>query len=401
MKTVNALRARRILTLADAQPAARRNDLLAPLPVLDNAVILSKNGLVLAVEPYAHCKRRTGCVIEDAGEVTLVPGLINAHSHVELAGLKGKTRLGQGFAAWVRSVIDLKQAQGCSEADMARAAEEMSEHGTVHVGDIVSEAPVAGTGAFFRAGISVSVFRECFGFQPAQTLDALRAVYLADMPERLLPHCALSGHALFSTHPHTLRLARQDCEERGQTFTMHLAEHDEELHCLLNGSGPLNDALRERGVLPLDHRPPGRRPVQYAHELGLLGKNTLAVHCVHCDETEAELLAATGASVCLCPRSNAAINTGGAAPVDLFMDKGVLLCLGTDSPASNSDLNLWNEARALREAHQLPAHALLRLMTVNAAHALRRPELGRLAPGYRAAWAALPEDFAVQGAANL
>jgi len=395
MKPVKALRARRILTLADAQPAARRNDLLAPISVLDDAAILSKNGLILAVEPYAHCKRRTDCAIEDAGDVTLVPGLINAHSHVELAGFKGKTRLGQGFAVWARSVIALKQSQGCNGADMSAAAEEMAEHGIVHVGDITSDAPVASTGAFFRVGISVSVFRECFGFQPVPNRDALRAAHLSDVPEQLWPHCALSGHALFSTRPHTMQLARQDCEARGKTFTMHLAEHDDELHCLLNGSGPLSDALRERGVLPQDYKPPGMRPVQYAHELGLLGKYTLAVHCVHCNAKEAELLAMIGAKVCLCPRSNAAINTGAVAPVDLFLNKGVLLCLGTDSQASNSDMNLWNEARALRDAHQLPTQALLRLMTVNAAYALRRPELGRLAPGYRAAWAVLPEDFVI------
>jgi cytosine/adenosine deaminase-related metal-dependent hydrolase len=391
MKT-KALRARRILTLADAQPAARRNDLSAPLAVLDNAAILSKNGLIVAVEPYAHCKRRTDCTIEDAGDVTLIPGLINAHSHLELAGLKDKTRLGQGFAAWVQSVIALRQAQEDKES-MANAAGEMSEHGIVHAGDI-SAAPVAGTGAFFRAGISVSVFRECFGFRPAHTSEELRASYMKDTPENLRPQCALSGHALFSTHPHTLQLARQDCENRGHAFTMHLAEHDEELHCLLNGRGPLGDLLRERGVLPHDYRPPGKRPVGYAHELGLLGENTLAVHCVHCNGREAELLAATGTTVCLCPRSNAAINTGGEAPADLFLDRGVLLCLGTDSLASNSDMNLWNEARALRAA--LPAQALLRLVTVNAAYALRRPELGRLAPGCRAAWAVLPEDFVVQ-----
>jgi cytosine/adenosine deaminase-related metal-dependent hydrolase len=396
MKTVNALRARRILTLADAQPAVRRKDLLAPLSVLDNAVILSKKGLILAVEPYAHCKRRADCVIEDAGDVTLIPGLINAHSHVELAAFKGKTRQGQGFAAWVASVVALKQAQECEEADMADAAKEMSAHGIVHVGDIGSEAPVASTGAFFRAGISVSVFRECFGFQPALGVDELRAARLKDVPEHLRPHCALSGHALFSTHPHTMQLARQDCENKGKTFTMHLAEHDDELHCLLNGSGPLNDMLRERGVLPQDYTPPGKRPIQYAYELGLLGANTLAVHCVHCHEKEAELLAATGTAACLCPRSNAAINVGAAAPVDLFMDKGVPICLGTDSLASNSDMNLWNEARTLRDAHHLPAQALIRLMTVNAAYALRRPDLGRLAPGCRAAWAVLPEDFIVQ-----
>ncbi|MCL2122898.1 MAG: amidohydrolase family protein [Desulfovibrionaceae bacterium] len=393
MNTVNALRARRILTLADAQPAARRSELLAPLAVLDNAAILSKKGLILAVEPYAHCKRRSGCSVEDAGDVTLVPGLINAHSHLELAACKGRARLGQGFAAWVKSLLALKQSRECKEADMTSAAEEMSKYGVVHAGDIHSEAPVASTGAFFRAGVSVSIFRECFGFRSMQTPDELRAALLQDMPEALRPQCALSGHALFSTRPHTMQLARRDCGERGQTFTMHLAEHVEELNCLLNGSGPLSELLHERGVLPPGYRPPGKRPVQYAHELGLLGENTLAVHCVHCDAQEAGLLAAAGAAVCLCPRSNAAIGAGAAAPVDLFMDKGVLLCLGTDSPASNSDLNLWNEARTLRDAHQLPAQALVRLMTVNAAHALRRPELGRLAPGHRAAWTALPEDF--------
>ena len=396
MKTVKALRARRILTLADTQPAARRNELLAPLSVLDDAVILSKNGLILAVEPYAHYKRRSTCTIEDAGDVTLIPGLVNAHSHLELAGLKGETSLGQGFAVWVKSLIALKQTQPGKEAAMASAAKEMAEHGIVHVGDISSEAPAAGTGAFFRAGVSVSIFRECFGFQPVNTLDELSALKLKDVPRHLRPHCALSGHALFSTHPHTMQLAHRDCQAKGKTFTMHLAEHDEELNCLLSGSGPLSDFLRERGVLPQGYRPPGKRPVQYAHELGLLDPHTLAVHCAHCNEKEAGLLAASGAAVCLCPRSNAAIGAGAAAPVELFMDKGVLLCLGTDSLASNSDLNLWNEARALRDAHQLPAQALLRLMTVNAAYALRRPELGRLAPGCRAAWTALPEDLAVQ-----
>jgi cytosine/adenosine deaminase-related metal-dependent hydrolase len=381
--------------LADAQPAARRNELLAPLPVLDDAVILSKNGLILAVEPYAQCRRRTDCAIEDAGEVTLVPGLINAHSHLELAGLKGETRLGQGFAAWVAGVIALGQSRKCAETDMTSAAKEMSEHGVVHAGDISSGAPVACTGAFFRAGVGVSVFCECFGFEPAANAKELRSARLKAIPEHLRSHCALSGHALFSTSPQTMQFARLDCENRGKTFTMHLAEHDDELHCLLDGKGPLGDLLRERGVLPHGYKPPGKRPVRYAHELGLLDDNTLAVHCVHCDEKEAELLAATGSAVCLCPRSNAAINTGGQAPVNLFLDKGVPLCLGTDSPASNKDMNLWNEARALRDAHQLPTQALLRLMTVNAAHALRRPELGRLAPGARAAWAVLPEDFVV------
>ena len=392
MKNTLALRARRILTLADATPATRRNELLAPLSFLDNAVLVYRNGLVLAVEPYATFRRRAGIALTDAGEISLIPGLINAHSHIEFSFLHDKTRLGQGFAAWARQLPRTRPQKAQHDA-MHVAAEEMAAHGIVHVGDISAKPPVMQAGAFFGAGLDASFFIEAFGFQEYASPDLLRSTIFADIPAHLHSSCALSGHALFSTSPKTLRQARQDCRERGLCFSIHLAEHEDEMNCLLDGSGPLAELLRERGVWPSDYVPPGKRPIAHAHELGLLGDNTLAVHCVHCQPEEATLLAASKTAVCLCPRSNAAIGVGGQAPVQSLVDASVLLCLGTDSLASNFDLNLWNEARALRTFYPLPDSALLRMMTINAAHALRRFDLGRLAPGCRAAWAVLPDDF--------
>jgi len=135
--------------------------------------------------------------------------------------------------------------------------------------------------------------------------------------------------------------------------------------------------------------------VPYAAELGLLDEGTLAVHCVQLDAADIRLLAESGAHVCLCPRSNAAINVG-TAPARALADAGAPLCLGTDSLASNHDLDLWNEARALRDlppGHDLPPAALLRLLTVGGAAALGRGDIGSMAPGRRARLALLPEDF--------
>jgi cytosine/adenosine deaminase-related metal-dependent hydrolase len=391
---IRALRARRVLTLADASPAARRKELSAPLSVSEDAVIIFRNGRILGVEPYARFRRRAGIPLEDAGGVTLIPGLINAHTHLELSALRGTALLGAGFSAWVRSLPALRERPLPDKKALNAAAGEMAAHGTVHAADVNGETPVLAAGAFFGAGISADFFCESFGFgAPAASAEELRRTRLKDVPHNLRPYCALSGHALFSTDPRVLRAAFRDCRDRERPFVLHLAEHEEETACLLDGSGPLHDLLRERGVLPEEYSPPGKRPVACARDLGLLAPGTLAVHCVHCDAEEAALLARSGVTVCLCPRSNAAIGAGGVAPVEEFMRRGVPLCLGTDSLASNADLNLWNEARALRELWDLPTQALLRMMTVNAARALLRPEPGRIAPGQRAAWTTLPDDF--------
>lgn len=400
MNAIRALRARRILTPADAPSAAQRNNLSVPLDVLENAVIIFGGGIIHAVEPFARFKRHSGIPLEDAGEASLVPGLINAHCHAEFASLRGLTLLGSGFCAWAESLLTLKD-QGLKQEDVVRSIGEMAGTGVVHAANICSRAPVFSAGAFFESGISVDLFLESFGFHllptqpPPADAEELRQRLLGT-PSRLASHCALSGHALYSTAPRTLQLARQDCARRAKTFTMHLAEHEDEMECLLRGSGAFHDLLTRRGVLPAGLPAPGKRPVILAHELNLLGHGTLAVHCVHCNAGEAALLAETGTAVCLCPRSNALINAGGIAPVRHFIDSGVLLCLGTDSLASNTDLNLWNEARALRDMCELPDAALLRMLTVNAAQALRRPELGRIAPGYRAVWSELPQDFRPQ-----
>lgn len=202
------------------------------------------------------------------------------------------------------------------------------------------------------------------------------------------------GHALYSTHAEVLRDAWRYCRAHGTVFSLHLAESPEETQALTQGSGALAE-LYTPVVLPPQWRAPGMPPVALAEHLGLLGSDTLAVHAVQCDAREQRLLARSGTAICLCPRSNAHLAVG-TAPVRGYMREGALLCLGTDGLSSNTDMQVFNEALWLRDRLDIPEAALIRMLTVNGAAALKRRG-GRLVAGARARWAVLPADWQTEG----
>lgn len=390
---LTAVRARSVIPLAGEGPSTTARELVSPPRILDDTVIVTRGVFVESVEPYAAFRRRAGVPLRDLGEVTLVPGLINAHGHLELSHLAGRTETGRGFVPWVRSLLPLA-AEPLVNASLDAAIDQLHACGTAHVGDVGNRATPLVAEALTHADISATLFCECFGYalpDPLTSGTLWPASARALAPEIFRRNAALAGHALFSTHPTALIMAKQWCNRNDRTFSIHLAEHADEVEFLTTGKGTLADMLSVR-VLPDGFVHPGLPPVRYAAELGLLDERTLAVHCVQCDATDAAILAAEGVWACLCPRSNAIIGEG-TPPVRMLMDAGVGLCLGTDSLASNNDLNLWNEARHLRELADLPAAALVRMITVNGASALGLARLGTLEPGKRAAIAILPEDL--------
>ncbi|MBZ2172420.1 amidohydrolase family protein [Cupidesulfovibrio sp. SRB-5] len=464
-----AVRARRVIPLAGEGPSRDPRDLFSPPRVLDDHVVVIRGvfldgtgqpalaegaeapygadgadgaarvlsgvrgGVIEAVEPMDAFRRRTGVPLTDLGDVTLLPGVVNCHTHLELSHLAGRTVLGGGFVPWVKSLLPLAGAETPPDvrtAALADAARQLAACHTAHVGDITAVAPAAVRRAMQAASIGCSHFAEVFGYRftapdgesaappthPADTA-ALWPRAMAELASDLAvddvapfgpagaspatgapfpvhPDAALAGHALYSTHPVALAAARRWCERNHRVFSMHLAEHPDEVEFLTTGRGALADLLAVR-VLPPGFVAAGMRPVPYAAELGLLDEGTLAVHCVQLDAADIRLLAESGAHVCLCPRSNAAINVG-SAPARALAEAGAPLCLGTDSLASNHDLDLWNEARALRDlpaGHDLPPAALLRLLTADGAAALGRGDIGAIVPGRRARLALLPQDF--------
>ncbi len=218
---------------------------------------------------------------------------------------------------------------------------------------------------------------------------------LGGAPPNAVPmdRVAAGGHALYSTSPAALVAARRWSAARGRPFSLHLAESADEEEVLAHGGGALA-AMLARRLLPPGWEPPRMRPVTYADALGLLGPGTLAVHGVRVDAAEARLLAERGAAVCLCPRSNAYIGVG-RAPWQVYRQAGVTLCVGTDSLASNADLDLWNEARLLIDAGAAAPGEVLSWLTAGGARALGvEKDHGTLEPGRIAGYTVVPEDLA-------
>ena len=393
MKThpLTAVRAKTVLTLAGEGPSRGMEALCRPLPRLDDGIIVAEDGVIQIIEPYRDYRRRPDALpeneIRDLGDGVLTPGLINCHVHLEISHMAGKTTMGRGFRDWLASLVALDRNPPTTvTSDLATAIRSMADAGTACAGDISSRMPHAVLDAVRASGMEARVFREIIGHADA-AVKAAKADAAGDAA------FSLAGHAFYTTPGEAMVMAKQWCDAHSRPFSLHLAEHEDEVQFLVEEAGEFNAVLR-RSMVPASWRAPRMRPVQYAASLGLLAPGTLAVHCVQCDAADIATLAAGGAAVCLCPRSNLGINVG-EAPARTFAEKGIPLVLGTDSLASNTDLDVWNEAEFFLKKNIFPANALLRMATVNGAAALGLEHLaGRLEKGRRFWYRVFPSELA-------
>jgi cytosine/adenosine deaminase-related metal-dependent hydrolase len=366
-------------------------------PFLDGAVVVSETGTIVEVGPAAEViPRHTGLRVDRIRGVVF-PGLINAHTHVELSAMRGKIPGGAGFVPWVERLVTTRPELDEVEVDEAieRAAKDLARFGTAAVGEVTNA--LAAVGALARNGIGGWVFHEVFGVDRAQVMKrvegakAERAERLASWPTRDLAY-APAPHTLYTTHPDAVRELLDSARAEGLVTSLHLAEHPAERSALEHGEGPLMSWYQRRlGLDPTKLTWPHLSPVAFAEQLGALDPRVLLVHLADARPEELDRVAAKGAPVVLCPRSNLYIESR-LPPLIAMRERGILPALGTDSLASNASLDVLAEARALQDRFAaVPADELVAMATWNGALALSRPDLGRLAAG------AHPGILAVEG----
>jgi len=373
--TIHGYRARRVLTMDTRQP------------VIDNGLLWTANGYIVDVGPYPVHKHDFSASVQDLGEQTVAPGLINAHTHLELSHLHGQTQSGLGFLPWVQSLLKLPM-KNIQPNRIRTLLADMHKLGVIGIGDISGHNPQTMLEIHAQSPILSRLFVEFLGFSPHTS----RQWPLNTAPRQ--PFLSAAGHALYSTHPNVLQSVKAWTARHGRPFSMHLAEHSGEMDLLTTGRGPFADFLRA-GLLPLDYRPPGLSPVDYADSLGLLDHKTLAVHCVHIGNSDIQTLLQRRCYVCLCPRSNAYIDRS-RAPAEALHAAGIPLSLGTDGLCSNQDLNPWQEATYLARTWQgnLSLTELIAMITINPARALGLAHIvGTIQPGNLGLISRVPDEL--------
>jgi len=358
-----------------------------PWTVLENGYVQVCKGELVAVGKGRGPK--TVDTVIDHGPGALLPGLVNAHTHLELSALKGKTVLGLGVVPWVESVLRLREETPTE--DMIDAADagfsEIEETGTALIGEIAT------------AGITRSLFEErALGgvwFQEylgsgIESEPANRGVDRTDTAEKRF---SVAGHAPHTTAPDFLVRLKQAAVRVNRPFGIHLAESAVEVEFLETGKGTWVDFLDQRGIDWRSWRVSGSRPVPLCDRLGLLDSGTLAVHLIECNGAELDLLAERGVSVCVCPRSNMLLH-GKTADIPAMLAAGIRPCLGTDSLASNVSLNLFDEMRFMaRTFPSVSPEEILAMATLNGARALGfGSRYGRIARGASGRFFYMPTD---------
>ncbi len=313
----------------------------------------------------------------------LVPGLVNAHLHLEMSWMRGLVDEGGGFSSWVRRMM-IARKDPPSERDqraVARlAAERLVSFGTAAICDISNGGDTADL--FAAVGVSGIVQHEFLSMDPARIPAQLAEIEKCG--DELRTETAVvvtrpAPHAAFSTAP---ELVVASARAQGTTpSTIHIAEDVDELDFLRDGTGSYAYFMDELGVPWRWWEPPGLTPVAYLDKLNVLGPGLLLVHGVHASSSDRQIIAKRGSPLCLCPRSNRYI--GGRLPdVPGLMEAGVRLCLGTDSLASNRDLDLLGEVALLIEAFpDVDPGVWLDLATQGGAAALQLDHLGEIAVG--------------------
>jgi cytosine/adenosine deaminase-related metal-dependent hydrolase len=351
-------------------------------PIRRGAVLLDAAGRIAEVGPDDAVGRPANVPAEQWAGASLIPGLVNAHTHLELTGLDGAVP-DEDFPGWIRRVITLKA--GRSRAGMLEAARQGVVEGWA--AGVTTVADTGDSGAVVQAlaerGGSGIAYHEIFGPDPLACGQRMAEYRLRFDELRQYAtgrvRLGVSPHAPYSVSGALYTAVSAWAATEALPLAVHVAESAEEVELVSRGAGPFAAQWRDRGITP----PPGQgtSPVEWLERHGVLGRRTLCIHAVRVDDRDIGRLAAHGCGVAHCPRSNQR-HAGREAPLRDLLDAGLAVGVGTDSVASVWPLDLLAEARAARRLAGLDAAAALDLCTRSAARALGLDAgIGSLEPG--------------------
>jgi len=285
--------------------------------------------------------------IEDFGQAAILPGLVNAHAHLELTVMRGFLEREEGnFFAWLRKLTVARMAMTPDDLLVSATwgAIEAARAGITCVADASSAATEA-MKALRQVGLRGIVYQESFGPDPklaAENVAKLRE-QISSMrdKENDLVRIGVSPHAPYTVSAPQLELISRLAIDQKLPVMMHAAESQAEKLFMLEGRGVFAEGLSARGI---QWQAPGVSTIQYLARHGIFETKLLLAHCINVDHADLDLIKQSGTGIAHCPKSNAKLGHG-RAPFAEFIAQGLNVGLGSDSVASNNICDLLEEAR--------------------------------------------------------
>lgn len=376
-------------------------------PPIENGALRISEGRIVEIGRADTIRPTVGSSYVDLGETIVLPGLVNAHCHLDLTLLAKHIPPPTSFTDWVKQLISFKA--GWSYTDFAQSwlagMHQLIESGTTTVGDIIT-VPELLPDVLSVLPLRITAFREIISIRNRGRPDALVEAASRDLDcvGGSLRRAGLSPHAPYSTYQDLIGKAAHECRNRGWRWSMHLAESIEEQSMFRECNGPLFHWLKTQR----DMSDCGEvSPYDWAEASGAMGPDVLLAHLNLVNDTEIARLAKAGGHVVHCPRSHDYFQHP-PFPYAALVEAGVNICLGTDSLVSVRcsrnqvpTLSLFAEMAAFARAHpNVPPDRVVRHATQDGARGLGWTETGTLAPQMSADLIAIPWSGSAKQAAE-
>ena len=363
--------------------------IVAP-PIVDGAIVVEGDRIVYVGD-------RTGAppadTIVDTGDSFVTPGLVNAHSHLELTVLRGLLE-GLEFREWLRILTEVRRTVLDEQALLDSSTIGIHE-GLLNGITTFADATASGIPhtAMLAAKVRGIAYLEVFGPSPtvrdASMLGLRTGVDSLRKNDSPLVKTGVSPHAPYTVSRDLFTSVSEYARQEKLPVAVHVAESLAEVAFIRSGDGPFAAGLRARNIDVAGHN---KSPIEFLADTGLLDATPLLIHCIQANESDATIIAEYNCSIVHCPISNAKLGHG-IAPLDLFLNAKIRTGLGSDSVASNNRMDVLSEARmatlfqALRQQKPdaLSAPQALSLATIGGAQALGiANEIGSLEVGKQA-----------------
>jgi len=368
-------------------------------PAIANGAVVIVGKRIKAVGRWQDLARTNSDASVDLGNVVLMPGLINAHCHLDYTHMEGQFSPPREFIDWLKLITTTKAQWDAVEytASWLAGAQMLLRTGTTTVADIEA-VPQLLPGVWNSTPLRVISLLEMIGITNRRPPETVLQETLDKTSGLVHKRCSvgLSPHAPYSTVVELLRRSSEVAKQRRWLLCTHVAESATEFEMFTEAAGDMFDWLRRSGREMSDC---GRgSPVRHLERCGLLHQNLLATHVNYLAHGDAKLLGRRRVNVAHCPRSHAFFRHD-PFPLRRLTRAGVNICLGTDSlasvikpPRQSIELDMFEEMRLLAERHpSLSGSRILRMATVDGARALgRQKSIGEISPGALADLIALP-----------